>query len=62
MNLKKFRKLNEKDFRDSVSEFVKAEPDDILFCGMCIGYCDKKQKVNSLKSERRPLEDWAKFL
>jgi len=47
---------------DSVSEFVEADQEDILFCGMCIGYQDKSQKVNSLKSERRPLEDWAKFL
>jgi nitroreductase len=47
---------------DSVSEFVEADQEDILFCGMCIGYQDKSQKVNSLKSERRPLMDWAKFL
>jgi len=47
---------------DSVSEFVKADDDDILFCGMCIGYKDTEDPVNSLKSERRPLEEWAKFL
>lgn len=47
---------------DSVSEFVKADPEDILFCGMCIGYRDEKDIINSLKSDRRPLEDWAKFL
>lgn len=47
---------------ESVSEFVNAGPEDILFCGMCIGYRNENHKVNSLKSERRPLEDWAKFL
>ena len=47
---------------DSVSEFVKADPEDILFCGMCVGYKDHNDPVNSLKSERRPLDDWAKFL
>jgi nitroreductase len=47
---------------DSVSEFVKADDDDILFCGMCIGYKDTDDPINSLKSERRPLEEWAKFL
>jgi nitroreductase len=47
---------------DSVSEFVKAGPEDILFCGMCIGYRDEKDIINSLKSDRRPLEDWATFL
>jgi nitroreductase len=47
---------------DSVSKFVNAEEDDILFCGMCIGYKDSEDPVNLLKSERRPLQDWAKFL
>jgi len=47
---------------DSVSKFVKAEESDILFCGMAIGYGDDTATVNSLKSERRPLNEWAKFL
>ena len=47
---------------DSVSKFVKAEDSDILFCGMAIGYRDENAAVNSLKSERRPLKEWAKFL
>ena len=47
---------------DSVSKFVKAEDSDMLFCGMAIGYRDDTAKVNSLKSERRPLNEWAKFL
>lgn len=47
---------------DSVSEFVNASSDDILFCGMCIGYQNYEDPINSLRSERRPLKDWAKFL
>ena len=47
---------------DSVSKFVNAEDSDILFCGMAIGYRDDTAAVNSLKSERRPLNEWAKFL
>ena len=47
---------------DSVSRFVKADDTDILFCGMAIGYRDDTALVNSLKSERRPLKEWAKFL
>ena len=47
---------------DSVSKFVKAEDSDILFCGMAIGYRDESAGVNTLKSERRPLKEWAKFL
>ena len=47
---------------DSVSKFVKAEDNDMLFCGMAIGYQDDSAVDNSLKSERRPLKEWAKFL
>jgi nitroreductase len=47
---------------DSVSQFVNADNDDILFCGMSIGYQDVKDPINTLRSERRPLTDWAKFL
>tara|TARA_B000000441_G_C21694908_1_gene322075 strand:- start:211 stop:864 length:654 start_codon:yes stop_codon:yes gene_type:complete len=47
---------------DSVSEFVQADAEDLLFCGMCIGYRDDQDPINALKSERRPLKDWAKFI
>jgi nitroreductase len=47
---------------DSVSQFVKSSDEDILFCGMSIGYQDKDAPVNSLVSERRPIDEWAKFL
>jgi len=47
---------------DSVSEFVKAEDSDLLFCAMAIGYKDESAAVNSLKSERRSVKEWAKFL
>ena len=47
---------------DSVSEYVKAEESDILFCGMAIGYMDNNAIINSLKSERRPLNEWVKFI
>ena len=47
---------------DSVSEFLNTDPDDILFCGMSIGFEDKEDPINSLRSERRPLENWAKFV
>lgn len=48
--------------QDSVSKYVKAKDSDILFCGMAIGYGDNTNIINSLKSERRPLNEWAKFV
>jgi nitroreductase len=47
---------------DSVSEFVGVDDGDMLFCGVAIGYKDDDAKINKLKSERRPLDEWAKFL
>ena len=46
----------------SVSEFVGVNDDEILFCGVALGYRDKDAKINTLQSKRRPLDEWAKFL
>jgi nitroreductase len=45
-----------------VSSFVNAPESLMLFCGMAIGYEDKNSPVNTLRSSRRPLEDWVSFL
>ena len=47
---------------DSVSAFVDADESDILFCGLALGYKDENAVINKLSSERRPLDQWAKFL
>ena len=47
---------------DCVSAFLKIQNDDILFCGMSIGYKDDKDVINSLQSERRPIDEWATFI
>jgi nitroreductase len=47
---------------DSVSSFFDTSSDEMLFCGMSIGYQDKEAAINKLVSERRPIEDWASFL
>jgi nitroreductase len=47
---------------DSVSEFVGADESDLLFCGLAMGYKDKNAAINQLSSERRPIDQWAKFL
>jgi len=45
-----------------VSEFVSAPSNEMLFCGMAIGYADKSAPINSLESSRSPLKDWAAFI
>ncbi|MDA8958491.1 nitroreductase [Gammaproteobacteria bacterium] len=47
---------------DSVSEFVGSDKNDILFCGLALGYKDEDAVINQLSSERRPIKQWAKFL
>ena len=47
---------------DSVSKFLQSGDEDILFCGMCIGKKNENAEVNSLNSERRPLDTWATFV
>ena len=47
---------------DSVSEFVDSDKNDILFCGLAMGYKDEDAVINQLSSERRSIKQWAKFL
>ena len=48
--------------QESVTAFVEAPDELMLFCGMAIGYQDESEKVNELRTSRRPVEDWAVFI
>ncbi len=48
--------------QESVTAFVEAPDELMLFCGMAIGYQDESEKVNELRTTRRPIEDWTVFL
>jgi len=48
--------------QESVSAFVNADKEDMLFCGMSIGYKNDKAQINQLTSKRRSVDQWAKFL
>ena len=43
--------------QESVTAFVEAPDELMLFCGMAIGYQDVSEKVNELRTTRRPIED-----
>jgi hypothetical protein len=34
----------------------------MLFCGMAIGYADTAAPINSLRAERMPVDEWARFI
>ena len=45
-----------------VSEYVEAEKELMLFCGVAIGYRNPEAALNSYKTNRRPIETWSKFI
>ncbi len=45
-----------------VRSFVGAPDEELLFCGVAIGHVDTEAPINSLGSERMPLEEWATFV
>ena len=47
---------------NAVSEYVKADSQWMLFCGMALGYPDPNKPVNTLIADREPLENWATFI
>ena len=46
----------------AVISFVGAPENEMLFCGMAIGRADHSAPINSLVSERMPLDQWATFV
>ena len=47
---------------DSVSQFLAASDNELLFCGIALGYKDEQAKINQFQSDRRPLSEWTKFI
>jgi hypothetical protein len=48
--------------QESVSDFFKVDNETMVFCGMAIGYKDSEATINKLRSERRPIDEWATFV
>jgi nitroreductase len=47
---------------EAVREFVGASEEELLFCGMAIGHADEDAPINSLRTERMPVDEWATFV
>jgi nitroreductase len=47
---------------DTVSDFLKLPDNEMLFCGMAIGYGDRKHKANDFRSPRAGLSEFCTFL
>jgi nitroreductase len=46
---------------DTVGDFVKIPPEQMLFCAVAIGYGDRKDKANDFRSPRAELNEFCKF-
>ena len=46
----------------AVSSFVGAPSNEMLFCGVAVGYADATAPINRLRSERMPLDQWVTFV
>jgi nitroreductase len=46
---------------DTVGGFLKLPPDQMLFCGMAIGYGNRTHKANDFRSPRAELGEFCKF-
>jgi nitroreductase len=46
----------------AIAGFVGAPEEEMLFCGVSIGHPNPDAPVNALRSERMPLDDWARFV
>lgn len=42
-----------------IRDYLNVPENEMIFCGMALGYADEAAAVNSLRSERAPLEEFA---
>ncbi len=44
-----------------IREFLSVPDEEMIFCGIALGYADETHPVNSLDSDRAPLEEFVNF-
>ena len=44
-----------------IRDYLNIPAEEMIFCGMALGYADETAAINTLISERAPLEEWAVF-
>lgn len=49
-------------FHESISEFLELPDEQMLYCGMAVGYADRAHPINQWRTERAPLKEFARFL
>lgn len=49
-------------YHQQIRPIVNMSPQEILVCGIALGYADESRPENALHTERAPLSDWVKYL
>jgi nitroreductase len=49
------------EYHRIILEVLGCPPDDMLVCGMALGYADPDAVVNTLETEREPVAGFARF-
>ncbi|GBG03435.1 nitroreductase [Azospira sp. I13] len=49
-------------FHRIIEEQLNLPENEMVVCGMALGYADESKPENQLRTERAPLEDWVKFI
>jgi nitroreductase len=45
-------------FHEVIRDYLKVPPEEMIFCGMSLGYADETAPINTLVSERARLDEW----
>ena len=45
-------------FHEVIRDYLNVPPEEMIFCGMSLGYADETAPINTLVSERAGLEEW----
>jgi nitroreductase len=49
-------------FHDTISNFIELPDEQMIYCGMAMGYADREHPINQWRTERAPLKDVARFI
>ena len=49
-------------FHRIIGEHLQLPENEMVVCGMALGYADTSKPENQLVTERAPLEDWVRFV
>jgi nitroreductase len=49
-------------YHNQIRPLLNITPEEVVVCGMALGYEDRSKPENELRTERAPLEEWATFL